>query len=218
MLAVRADGGLDVSGLLATDIAALVLQAELAGVVDVVGIDIPIGLPDTGTRAADRLARKRLGPRRSSIFTAPTRRAVEEKDYAAANRLNRELAGEGMSRQAHGLRAKILDVDGWLSTTPLRAVEVHPELSFVTMMGDGETPLDRKLSFRGSQRRLARLHREGIGLDVDTAGTAAAAGTDDVLDAAAVAWTALRVARGAAGCLPAEPEEFSDRRPAAIWF
>ena len=42
-------------------------------------------------------------------------------------------------------------------------------------------------------------------------------GVDDVLDAAAVAWTARRVAAGAARRLPAEPERFSDGVDCAIW-
>jgi predicted RNase H-like nuclease len=40
---------------------------------------------------------------------------------------------------------------------------------------------------------------------------------DDVLDAAAAAWTALRVSQGAARCLPDPPETFSDGLPCAIW-
>ncbi|KAA0248745.1 MAG: DUF429 domain-containing protein, partial [Acidobacteria bacterium] len=36
-----------------------------------IAIDIPIGLPGTGPRQADVLARKRLGARGSSVFTVP---------------------------------------------------------------------------------------------------------------------------------------------------
>ncbi len=42
-------------------------------------------------------------------------------------------------------------------------------------------------------------------------------GEDDLLDACAAAWTAVRRARGEAESLPAEPEVFSDGIPAAIW-
>jgi predicted RNase H-like nuclease len=42
-------------------------------------------------------------------------------------------------------------------------------------------------------------------------------GVDDVLDAAAVAWTAVRVARGVARHLPDPPERFSDGIDCAIW-
>ncbi len=47
----------------------------------VVGIDIPIGLPDTAPRQADVLARKRLpAGRKSSVFPAPTRVATAADD------------------------------------------------------------------------------------------------------------------------------------------
>lgn len=40
---------------------------------------------------------------------------------------------------------------------------------------------------------------------------------DDVLDAAAAAWSARRVLSGTAVCRPQEPEVFSDGLPCAIW-
>ena len=221
VLTAYADGSLDVAGLLEPDIAALVAAAEAtAGPIDVVGVDIPIGLPDRGRRQADERARRLLGRRASSLFTTPTRAALCEPDYARANAVNRDLAGEGISRQAHGLRTKILDVDGWRgcsarSDRPL--LEIHPELSFVTMARPSDPPLERKLSFAGSQGRLARLAREGIRLDQAVVGPAGVAGTDDVVDAAAIAWSALRAARGEARCVPEPPQVFSDGWPAAIW-
>nr|WP_231640215.1 DUF429 domain-containing protein [Micromonospora sp. NRRL B-16802] len=54
-------------------IAALVTNAEMDGHLAVIGIDIPIGLPDTGRRQADVLAYKLVGPRRSSVFMTPVR-------------------------------------------------------------------------------------------------------------------------------------------------
>ena len=51
----------------------------------------------------------------------------------------------------------------------------------------------------------------------DDLGPAGVAGGDDVLDAAAAAWTANRVANGAAASLPSEPEVGSDSHWAAIW-
>src|ERR1700681_1356015 len=44
-----------------------------------IAIDIPIGLPATGSRDADRLARARLGRRRSSVFPAPLRAGIEAR-------------------------------------------------------------------------------------------------------------------------------------------
>jgi predicted RNase H-like nuclease len=52
------------------------VHETLAGVLDghrarVVGIDMPLGLLGSGWREADRAARRRLGPRRSSVFAIP---------------------------------------------------------------------------------------------------------------------------------------------------
>ena len=53
-----------------------------------------------------------------------------------------------------------------------------------------------------------------ITLALGPAGTLAA--VDDVLDAAAAAWSARRVVAGSARLLPDPPERFSDGRPCAI--
>jgi predicted RNase H-like nuclease len=184
----------------------------------VIAIDIPIGLADTGRRSADVLARKELQGRWPSLFITPVRAAVEAADYPAAAAKNRQLAGEGLSRQAFALRAKIVDVDQWFQTgspTALRVVEAHPELSFAAMAG---APLrSRKTSWAGAAQRRTLLAQEGIVLDGDLGLAGEQAGVDDVLDAAAAAWTARRVSQGSARCLPPSPEVFSDGIPAAIW-
>ena len=184
----------------------------------VIAIDIPVGLPDAGRRSADVLARKELKGRWPSLFITPVRTAVEAADYQAAAAENRRLAGEGLSRQAFALRAKILDVNQWLqagSPAPVRVVEAHPELSFAAMAG---APLrSRKSTWAGAVQRRALLAREGVVLDGDLGLAGEQAGVDDVLDAAAAAWTARRVSQGSARCLPLSPEVFSDGIPAAIW-
>ncbi len=193
-------------------------RAAAGGPLLVIAIDIPVGLPDAGRRSADVLARKELKGRWPSLFITPVRTAVEAADYQAAAAENRRLAGEGLSRQAFALRAKILDVDQWLqagSPAPVRVVEAHPELSFAAMAG---APLrSRKSTWAGAVQRRALLAREGIVLDGDLGLAGEQAGVDDVLDAAAAAWTARRVSQGSARCLPLSPEVFSDGIPAAIW-
>lgn len=52
----------------AKTVAALVAAVETDGDLAVIGIDIPIGLPDTGRRLADMLAYKLVGPRRASVL------------------------------------------------------------------------------------------------------------------------------------------------------
>lgn len=191
------------------------LLAATGRQVDVFGIDIPIGLPDSTRRQADVEARRRLGPRASSVFYTPVRGALTAPDYASANAANRRLAGEGMSAQAYQLGPKILEVDAWLHATPSRVIEVHPELSFAGMAG---APLpDGKKTWSGTVRRWDLLHAHHIRVPRDLGPAGRLTAVDDVLDAAAVAWTARRFAAGEATCVPAEPEVFSDGVPAAIW-
>jgi predicted RNase H-like nuclease len=199
----------------APGIQALVESAAAAGPLAAVAIDIPIGLAAAGRRQADVLARRALGPRWPSIFITPCRAALLAADYGAAVAENRRLAGEGISRQAFALRAKILDVDGWVRSAPLRVAEAHPELSFAGLAG---APLrSRKSTWAGAAERRALLARAGIVLADDLGPPAEQAGVDDVLDAAVLAWTAQRVASGSARPLPDPPEMLSDGSACAIW-
>jgi len=65
--------------------------------------------------------------------------------------------------------------------------------------------------------RAALLAAAGITLTADLGPAGRVAGVDDVLDAAAAAWTARRVAAGHAVSLPSPPETYSDGLPCAIW-
>ncbi len=192
-------------------------EAGRGGPLAVVGLDIPIGLSETGPRAADLAARAALGPRASSVFLTPVRQALTAPDHATAVLVSRAVTGAGVSIQAYGLAAKILEVDTWVRGAGAGAlfVEVHPEVSFAAM--DGGRPLAaRKKSWAGAVRRRALLAAHGVVLP-DELGAAGSAAVDDVLDAAAVAWTALRVATGRARRLPEVPEITPDGREAAIW-
>ena len=202
-----------VSAYAAAEIGGLVEEAAADGPLAVIAVDIPIGLPDTGRRQADVLARKAVGPLWPSVFMTPVRPALEAPDYATATDLSRRLAGEGISRQAFALQAKILQVDRWVRTTPHRVVEVHPEASFAGLAG---TALQsRKSCWAGTALRRRLLAGAGIGLPDDLGLAGEKAAVDDVLDAAAAAWTAVRVLRGQARSTP--PELFSDGLPSAIW-
>lgn len=180
----------------------------------VVAIDIPIGLPDRGRRAADVEARALLGPRRSSIFLTPVRAALAEETHARASAVNRELADEGMSIQAFGLFPKIREVDAWHGTAPVPVLEAHPELSFRQM---ADTPLpDSKKTWAGVEHRRRLLAEHGIHLPADVGDAGRHAAIDDVLDAAAVAWTARRYLAHEARSLPDPPERL-DGCEVAIW-
>jgi predicted RNase H-like nuclease len=198
-----------------SEIGGLVAMAAARWPLHAIAIDIPIGLADSGPRQADLLARKAAGVRHASVFLTPVRVALLAETYAAALAVSRELTGSGISRQAYGLREKILQVDQWRALAPCPLVEAHPELSFAAMAG---APLrDSKASWAGMVRRRQLLAAQGIELDSDLGLSGLQVGADDVLDAAAVAWTARRVADGCATSLPAEPERFGDGVDCAIW-
>jgi predicted RNase H-like nuclease len=181
----------------------------------VVGVDMPLGLLSRGWRAADIETRATLGPRRASVFLVPPRPVWAEPDFAAANRRCRELTGAGLTRQAWGLRAKLLEADTVRATDPARLFEVHPEAAFRTMAG---APLaSSKTTWAGMAHRRALLRAAGILLP-DDLGPANPVPPVDVLDAAAVAWSARRIALGTGRRLPAR-DQLDDRGdPIAIWF
>jgi predicted RNase H-like nuclease len=197
------------------DIENLAAAAERDGALDAIAVDMPIGLPDAGRRAADVLARRALGPRWASVFITPVRAAMDYDDYKIASAENRRAAGEGISQQAFALRHKIRQVDRWIRHTDHRVVEVHPELAFARLAGK---PLPQsKSTWNGAAQRRHLLATAGIRLADDLGTAGATAGTADILDAAAAAWTALWVAQGQARPMPDPPETFSDGLPAAIW-
>lgn len=202
---VRWDGGTDV--LVAATIAELV---ETAGPVDAVAIDIPIDLPVDTARVAEKLARRQLPGRASTVFNAPAAAVLDAVDYPSANAANRTALGLGLSKQTWYLVPKIRDVHEWLTTNPsVPVVEAHPEICFAAM--NGGVLVDGKTTAAGESLRRSLL--AAYGLDV-VAERRPGVAVDDVLDAAATAWTARRVADGIAERLPPEPR---DHRHPAIW-
>lgn len=179
----------------------------------VIGVDIPIGLPARGRRKADELARKKIRPLHNSVFFAPPRPALEAEHFAEAVEIARSL-DSSLSRQSYALRSKILEVLQTLEAPPLEAgpriVEVHPEVSFWAMNGKRSLSHPKK-SWNGVMARL-QLDLPSLIESVDKASA------DDVLDAAAAAWSAWRVACGQAQSLPDPPEEDQAGRPMAIWY
>jgi predicted RNase H-like nuclease len=219
-------GSEPITAFVAPTIGNLISQVETAGPLAAIGIDIPIGLAEGRLRQCDLLAREAAGPRRSSVFVTPVRATLGYPDFAGAVALNRSLTGIGFSIQAYGLKAKILEVDAFVAASSTRfgdvrgdvhIVEVHPELSFAAMAG---APLaDSKTTWAGMQRRRRLLAAEGVNVDdLDLTGDASRrSGVDDLLDAAAVAWTARRLVLGIAISRPDPPEILDDGWPTAIW-
>jgi predicted RNase H-like nuclease len=186
--------------------------ADAAGPLSVIAIDIPIGLPDRGFRRADQLARDFIRPRQSSVFQTPVRATLGIRQHNRANTVSVEHTGLGLSIQAFSLLPKIEEVDSWLPKAPSRVVEVHPEVTFRQLAG---RPLPPKKTWAGAEQRRELLEHMGITL-TGSLGEAGKAAVDDVLDAAAAAWTARRVHLGTALPFPNPPEVF-DGIDAAIW-
>jgi predicted RNase H-like nuclease len=178
-----------------------------------IGIDIPIGLPVEGFRNCDQAARRLLGPLWSSVFLTAPRAVLEEPTYPEALERSRALIGAGISRQAYGLRARILEVDSE-TVAGDRVFEVHPEVCFRALAGRPLTT--RKTTWAGMWSRLDLLRRAGIDLPADL-GTAGVIPPADVIDAAAAAWTAARIATHQAECV-APPEKDARGRLVTIWY
>ncbi len=173
----------------------------------VVGVDIPIGLPER-QRRADQAARDFVGLRRVSVFPTPPKRVLEQPSHAEAVRECRRLGLGGISRQAYALRGKILEADPWPRGDE-RMVEVHPEVSFREMAR--ESLPWAKTTWNGLMLRRSLLARVGIHVPdrIDDDRTPAV----DLLDAAAAAWSAHRYALGRGIPLPAD----TTARIGAIW-
>jgi predicted RNase H-like nuclease len=179
----------------------------------VIGVDVPIGLPavaSAGGRACEVLARRLLRARASSIFSSPARPALEAfragASYREVSRANRAGGAPGISRQTFNILAKIDEVDRVLPAPRRTVVEVHPELSFCEANG-GIPMLGPKRTRSGRAQREALLDRLGYraalaGVD---AHAARGARVEDLLDACIACWTAERVAAGAAVVIPGAP-------------
>jgi predicted RNase H-like nuclease len=181
------------------------------------GIDIPIGMTDDGERDCDLLARAKLRPHASRVFTGARRWLWLE--FSDPDRANREAQLRGqkrVSRQLWHLGPKVMEVDAFLRANRPRDIrEAHPELVFLRL-NDGR-PLPSKKSAAGIDIRRALLRREGI-RDIDRwladerKGTGAKC--DDVLDACAAAIAARDLAR----CVPEGiPPRDAYGLPMQIW-
>lgn len=205
----------DLRGYFGATIDQLLAAADGDGKLEVVAIDIPIGLPLNGPRQADVLARGMVGKRKSSVFPTPVRAALLAASHADGSAINVRATGKGITHQAYGLGKKILEVDAWVRTAGRAVIEVHPEVCFATLAGH---PLAHpKWSWAGAEERRGLLVSAGIQVPADIGVAGGLASVDDVLDAAAASWTARRYAQGEATCHPETPEQFDDGPSAAIW-
>ena len=179
----------------------------------IIAVDTPIGLTEAGQRECDRAARKLLCmPRRCSVFSSPVRGVLGIREYRAASDAHRSIDGRGMSKQSFAIMDKIEEVDDVLRWGPdslrERIVVVHPEVSFCVWNGDQPmTYPKRKSAGRAERRRLIEAVWPGVleRLQRDLEATGARCGVDDLHDALAAVWTAMRVREGDAREFPERP-------------
>ena len=177
----------------------------------VLALDMPIGLPGKGQRTCDRMARKCLGfPRQNSVFPVPIRSALRAKTREEASAITSVQDGRKVGCQAWGIYPKIREVDEMLQTNfELRAIvrEVHPEVCFWAW--SNERPIEAsKKTPEGKSQRLELAERWlGPNLLSKARGShlKKQVGDDDILDAVAALWTAIRIAAGTAQSLPKYP-------------
>jgi predicted RNase H-like nuclease len=202
------------------------LAAEPASVI---AVDMPIGLPERtgpGGRAAENLVRPLLGARQSSVFSVPSRAAVNATDFRSAceTALATSDPPRMISRQLFMLVPKIREVDTALrADTGLaaRTFEVHPELAFWRLNGERALTEPKKIKGRPYEPGLALRRRLLVDGGCPTAVAAAppprGAGPDDLLDALACAMVARRIHAGLARPFPDRPPFDAFGLPMAIW-
>lgn len=211
----------------------------------VIAVDVPIGLladAKSGGRDCEVEARQLLGRRRSSVFSAPTRSALDAfragrsyKEVSAANR-GGVAAAPGISRQTFcilpkidevdnalkpGMQGMVDEVDNALQLHPGTqvVVEVHPELCF--LQANGGTPMRHaKRTSAGREERSALLKSLGFVLPLQLLGARLllkGVKPDDVLDACIACWTAGRKANSSAIPVPSVPSTDARGLPMELW-
>jgi predicted RNase H-like nuclease len=175
---------------------------------DLMVIDIPIGLVDTGPRLADEQARGRLKSRGCCVFNAPLRGMLECANHMTASNMGKQIHGKGISVQTWAIIPKIKEADGEISPTlQARVREGHPEVSFSVMNGGDPIPF-KKVSMPGREARLELL--TAYFPEVRSNVQKYPRWREDVIDGYAMLWTARRIQQALAIALPESP--FKDNR------
>lgn len=186
---------------------------------DMVVIDIPIGLPESGRRACDLEARRLLGRRWMTVFTGVRRPLLKMNSYEEANCWGKR-DGEGLTKQMWNILPKIREVDDWITPARNRTFrEGHPELSFAAAAG---RPMAKKK--RKREGETERLDAMAGFIDRDTvlewlkAARGSGAARDDIVDALALCRSAARVLLCRHGQLPADPPKDARGLPMEMVF
>jgi predicted RNase H-like nuclease len=131
--------------------------------------------------------------------------------------VNSLVANKSLSQQAWGIASKIKQVDDAIRPECQSWVyEIHPEVSFWAL-ASGRPMKDHKKSVAGSLERLNLLRPIFDQIDRHLANRPTGVGKDDLLDAAAAAWSALRIARCEGQRVSAEQRDSVGLR-SCIWY
>ena len=174
--------------------------------IEVVGMDMIIGLPDDANeRDCDKQARRLLGqPRGSSVFRAPHRKLLRCSSYDEANGLSKSLTGKGTTKQTFSLMPNINELDQVVRKHGQERIrEVHPEVSFMAM-NSGSAMQHNKDTPEGREERrnlLVQHFGEGFVGEAESKTRLIV----DLYDAMAALWSAQRLAEGKATPIPQTP-------------
>lgn len=186
-----------------------------------IAVDVPIGLlsvAKSGGRECEQAARRLLGKRASSVFSAPTRSALEAYRTGGNYRVVSAANGggvpgaPGISKQTFCILNKIDEVDRALNpSAQASVVEIHPELSFGEA-NSGRPMNEPKKKAPGRAEREALLRQLGFVNPLRLLGERLPKDVkaDDVLDACIACWTAERIVERTATVIP-QPQPYDDR-------
>lgn len=183
----------------------------------VVGVDIPLGGTANQWRTADLAAKRFLRAQHARVFMVPPRPVWDEPDFVDAALRCERLTGKRFSIQTFGLLPRMLQAERYRDTDRHELYEVHPELVFAALAGAPVAA--NKKTPDGERVRRSLLRAAGITLPAALRATVPATPVNDILDAAAVAWGAHRVALGETRHVPAVADQYDHRgRPILIWY
>jgi predicted RNase H-like nuclease len=187
----------------------------------ITAIDIPIGLPSDNSRQCDIEARRILGPRRSSVFPAPVRCAVEAATYDLACNTSEEACGKKLSKQTYALLPRIHDLDCLLRQKPElvnTVFEVHPEVCFYYWNNRRPMRYSKHSGFGFMERfQLVEQIFPDLAEEIRQSIQPKDASDDDILDALAALWTAHRLHSGNAVRISTKQERDDVGLPMQMW-
>lgn len=174
-------------------------------------IDMVIGLRDNKDQTRpDTAARKELGTRACTVFSAPSRKAVYAENEEEKKAANNKALGRSLSKQSIAIIPKIKELDQFLLHHPEyqgRILESHPELCFKCLKGS--VVLSRKKDCTGfaERERILSDYLNGDSLTwFYSMAKVFKCHPDDLMDAACLAVVGALHAHGMSETIPEVPD------------